>query len=103
MKSIIVILNLLFLGSFVIAQNPDTSRYLQISNEAIATIKLDGYPDFLTVDGNDVWVTNIGKVQKLSIKSKIPILNVDIPDPYGEMPLFYFNYTINTFRNSNLP
>ena len=83
MKPIIVILNLLLLGSLAYAQNPDSSRYLQISNEAIATIKLDGYPDFLTVDGNDIWVTNIGKVQKLSVKSKTPILNVDIPDPCG--------------------
>ena len=83
MKTVSIILNLLFLGSFIFAQNPDSSKYLQISKEAISTIKLDGYPDFLTVDGNDVWVTNIGKVQKLSIKSKIPILSVDIPDPCG--------------------
>lgn len=71
------------ISSTAFAQKTDSLKYLQISNEAIGTIKLDGYPDFLTVDGNDVWVTNIGKVQKLSIKSKIPVLSVDIPDPCG--------------------
>lgn len=83
MKLFIAVLSLVSLGSLVCAQNQDSSKYLQISHEAIATIKLEGYPDFLASDGNDVWVTNIGKVQKLSVKSKTPVLSVDIPDPCG--------------------
>ena len=83
MKTISVFLSFILISSTEFAQKPDSLKYLQISNEAIATIKLDGYPDFLTPDGNDVWVTNIGKVQKLSTKSKTPILSVDIPDPCG--------------------
>ncbi len=54
-----------------------------LSEKALVTIRLDGYPDFLTADGNDVWVTNINKIQKLSINSSVPVLSVDIPGPCG--------------------
>jgi virginiamycin B lyase len=82
-KSVIFALSLTLPCIFVHAQNRDSSKYLQISDEALATIKIEGYPDFLASDGNNVWVTNIGKVQKLSIKSKTPVLSVNIPDPCG--------------------
>jgi virginiamycin B lyase len=83
MKTKTAILTFIIISSTTFAQKPDSIGYLKISKEAIGTIKIDGYPDFLVADGNDVWVTNIGKVQKISAKSKTPILNVAIPDPCG--------------------
>jgi Uncharacterized conserved protein len=83
MKTFTTFITFILINSIALAQKADSSKYLQISKEAIGTIKLDGYPDFLAADGNDVWVTNIGKVQKLSAKSKKPVLSVDIPDPCG--------------------
>jgi outer membrane protein assembly factor BamB len=83
MKYIIVFLTFILISSSAFAQKTDSSKYLRISDRAIETIKLDGFPDFLAADGNDVWVTNIGKVQKLSANSKTPVLSVVIPDPCG--------------------
>jgi virginiamycin B lyase len=83
MKYIIVFLTFILISSSAFAQKTDSSKYLRISDRAIETIKLDGYPDFLAADGNDVWVTNIGKVQKLSANSKTPVLSVAIPAPCG--------------------
>jgi virginiamycin B lyase len=83
MKTIIIIQTFVLICLTAIPQKTDSLQYLQISNEAVATIKLDGFPDFLASDGNNVWVTNTGKVQKLSAKSKTPILNVAIPNPCG--------------------
>ena len=83
MKTLSTFLINILACSILFAQNSDTLSFLRISDEAFITIKLDGYPDFLASDGNDVWVTNIGKVQKLSSKSEIPILSVEIPDPCG--------------------
>lgn len=54
-----------------------------LSEKALVTIRLDGYPDFLTADGDQVWVTNTNKIQKLSINSRLPLQSVDIPGPCG--------------------
>ena len=54
-----------------------------LSEKALLTIRLDGYPDFLTADGDHVWVTNTNKIQKLSISSSVPIQSVDVPGPCG--------------------
>jgi YVTN family beta-propeller protein len=83
MKTITTILSFILISSNIFAQKTDSLIYLQISNEAIGTIKLEGFPDFLAVDGDDVWITNIGKVQKLSAKSKTLTLSVDISEPCG--------------------
>ena len=83
MKKSIVFFIYILLSSTLFGQQKDSSKPTQVSTAAIATFKLEGYPDFLTSDGNDVWVSNTGKMQKLSIKSKTPVLTVDIPDPCG--------------------
>jgi virginiamycin B lyase len=73
----------ILLSNSLFSREYDSLKPTQISAAAIATLKLEGYPDFLTADGNDVWVSNTGKMQKLSVKSKTPVLTVDIPDPCG--------------------
>ncbi len=49
-----------------------------IEKEAKHTITLKGYPDFLVADGDDVWVTNVDDVQKLSATSAVPVLQAKV-------------------------
>ncbi len=67
----------------VSAQQKTLPKYLVISKEAVATYRIAGYPDFLVADGNDIWVSNIDTVQKLSIINSKPILNVAVPTACG--------------------
>lgn len=67
-------------------QQPDSiPRDLVLSNVAHAIIKLDGSPDFLAAYGDDVWVTNMDRVEKLSVESPRPILSVSVPAPCGAL------------------
>ncbi len=61
----------------------DTLYLSDISKFSTAVIKLNGYPDFIAVDGNDVWITNTKKIEKLSVDSTKPIFTVDVPAPCG--------------------
>ena len=67
------------------AQHSNTPVEILIEKAAVAKIELDGSPDFLAVDGDDVWISNIDRVQKLSVKSKKPVLTVTIPGACGAM------------------
>ncbi len=67
------------------SQQDSTSPELDISKLATVVLKLNGYPDFLATDGNDVWITNEKRIDKLSSKSNPPILSVAIPSPCGAM------------------
>lgn len=48
-------------------------------------MKLEGYGDFLAADGNDVWITNQKRVEKLTASRDTPILRVALPKPGGAM------------------
>lgn len=63
---------------------------VEIEKEAKRTITLQGYPDFLATDGDDVWVTNVNLVQKLSASSPIPTMQVTVPGNCGA-PVVAFN------------
>lgn len=54
-----------------------------IEKEAKHTITLKGYPDFLAADGEEVWVTNVDFVQKLSAASAVPVLQAKVPGNCG--------------------
>ncbi|MBI1770689.1 MAG: MBL fold metallo-hydrolase [Bacteroidetes bacterium] len=56
-----------------------------IYDAAIATIKIDGYPDFMRADVDGAWVTNVGQVEKLKFGEKKAILSVNVPQPCGVM------------------
>jgi YVTN family beta-propeller protein len=62
-----------------------TPRELPIAKAAFATLKLPGSPDFLAPDGDDVWILNIDRVEKLSVKSDKPVLSVTIPGACGAL------------------
>ena len=48
-------------------------------------IEVPGFADFLVVDGNAVWTTNAGRVEKWSTSEKLA--TVEIPKPCGTMAL----------------
>ncbi|MEP7127709.1 MAG: hypothetical protein ABI729_02525 [Chitinophagales bacterium] len=56
---------------------------IPITENAIATITLTGYPDFLIADGNTVWVTNVNRIDQLKAGSSVPLMSVTIPEPCG--------------------
>ena len=80
-----LLLNFLALPFLVFSQQNSLPKVLSIDSIAFATIKLPGSPDFLAADGDDVWILNINRVEKLSAKRKKPVLTVPIPGACGAM------------------
>ena len=76
---------LLFFFSTAFSQGKKMPVQVSIEKAAFTKMKLEGSPDFLAVDGDDVWVVNIDRVEKLSAKSSKPILSVPIPDACGAL------------------
>jgi len=60
-----------------------------IRERATATLHVAGYPDFLAIDGVDVWVTNEGRVEKYRGDQSKPILTVAMPEPCGAMTVAF--------------
>jgi virginiamycin B lyase len=56
-----------------------------IADDAIATLTVAGYPDFLTSDGRAVWTTNEDRVEKLQADRPGPVATVGVPGPCGAM------------------
>ncbi len=69
----------------VYSQLDSSLKEFEISKAASVVLKLDGFPDFLVTDSNDVWITNEKRVDKLSSKSTKPILSAAVPKPCGAM------------------
>ena len=82
---ILLLLSFLSIPFLLFAQYNGEPKELSIDSAAFATLKLPGYPDFLEPDGDDVWILNIDRVEKLSAKRKKPILSVPIPGACGAM------------------
>ena len=82
---ILLLLNFLALPFLLFSQQSVVPKEVSIDSAAYATIKLPGSPDFLAPDGDDVWILNIDRVEKLSAKSKKPVLSVPVPGACGAM------------------
>lgn len=82
---ILLLLNFLALPFLLFSQHNSVPKELSIDSTAFAILKLPGSPDFLAPDGDDVWILNIDRVEKLSAKSKKPVLSVPIPGACGAM------------------
>jgi glyoxylase-like metal-dependent hydrolase (beta-lactamase superfamily II)/DNA-binding beta-propeller fold protein YncE len=61
------------------------TKEININETAIATLTIDGYPDFMKADADGVWVTNVGRIEKLKFGAQKPALSVSIPSPCGVM------------------
>jgi virginiamycin B lyase len=82
---ILLLLNFLALPFLLFSQHNSVPKELSIDSTAFAIVKLPGSPDFLAPDGDDVWVLNIDRVEKLSANSKKPVLSVPVPGACGAM------------------
>jgi virginiamycin B lyase len=58
-------------------------KKIPIEDSADFTIHVSGFPDFLITDGEDVWVSNIGRLDKLTTASDTPVASVSMPFPCG--------------------
>ncbi len=67
--------------TFILEPKPPSE--IQIASDAKLTLEIAGYPDFLTVDGEYVWVTNTDVAQKLSSQSNTPVMTVAAPGICG--------------------
>lgn len=67
------------------SQQNNVPQELSITKAAFATMMLPGSPDFLATDGDNVWILNIDRVEKLSAKRKKPLLSVPIPGACGAL------------------
>ncbi len=56
-----------------------------IADHAVATLTIPGYADFLVADGQAVWVTNTGRIEKLEHDHAAPVASVPMPAPTGVM------------------
>ncbi len=85
---------LLFIALFISCGKPDETlmddplpsielKKIPIVDSAIAAIYLPGFPDFLIADDSAVWVTNIGRLDKLVLGSDTPVATVNMPSPCG--------------------
>ncbi|MGE5106539.1 MAG: hypothetical protein ACM3H8_03275 [Sphingobacteriales bacterium] len=79
------LLSLLLLPFFLYSQQENTIKEVPIDSVSFHKIILKGFPDFLAADGNDMWVLNKNKVEKLSANNQKPRLTVNIPGACGAM------------------
>jgi YVTN family beta-propeller protein len=66
---------------------PPTSR---IADRASAELTLPGSADFLATEGDDVWITNRGRMEKLAREQSTPVATVAVPRPCG-VPVVAFD------------
>ncbi len=73
-----------------------------ISQRAIATLKVPDFPDFLAVDGDAVWVTNEGRIEKFRADQERPLASVSVPAPCGAMVVAFESVWVANCKDSSL-
>ena len=61
--------------------------WMSLTERARQTLKIPGAADFLALEGNDAWVTNEGRVEKLTADSRGPVASVAVAEPCGGMAI----------------
>lgn len=69
------------------AAGPPAAPLLTFTEQAVDTLKIPGSADFIALEGNDAWVTNEGRVEKLRAGSPKPVASVPIAEPCGAMAI----------------
>lgn len=83
MKNVLLFLISFAVLSFSFNMQPLGPQQFRIDNVATAKLHVQGSPDFIIADGNDIWVTNINRMDKLSLSSDSVIQTVSMPEPCG--------------------
>lgn len=84
---------LLFLAAHPVPGGPvdDQEEVLPIEKSAVATIPLEGYPDWLEIGFGSLWVSNpgIGVVQRIDLKTNKVVAEVKVNRPCAAMAAGY--------------
>jgi virginiamycin B lyase len=73
-----------------------------LSEHARRTLIVPGAADFLALEGNDAWVTNEGRVEKLTPDSTSPVAAVPIPEPCGGMAVDFGSLWVADCKSRSL-
>jgi hypothetical protein len=73
-----------------------------IEKRAAATLHVPGYPDFLVADGDDVWLTNEGRVEKWHLGQAKPSASVAVPEPCGAMAVAFGSLWVANCTDASL-
>jgi virginiamycin B lyase len=75
---------------------------IPITQRAVATLKIPGFADFLVADGDAVWTTNQGRVEKLERDHHGPVATVPMPNPCGAMAIGFGSLWVANCQDSSL-
>jgi virginiamycin B lyase len=73
-----------------------------LDGRAVATLKVPGSADFLALDGDDAWVTNEGRVEKLNAGTVTPVAVAPIAEPCGGMAVDFGSLWVADCRERTL-
>jgi virginiamycin B lyase len=75
---------------------------LSLNERAVQTIKVPGSADFIVLEGDEAWVTNEGRVEKLKAGSPTPVASVAIAEPCGAMAIDFGSLWVVDCRDRTL-
>lgn len=102
MKCYFIVLLFLLINYTVYSQKNSSLNELEISRVATVVLKLEGFPDFLVPDSNEVWITNVKRVDKLSSKSTKPILSAAVSTPCGAMAIGFGSLWVSNCSDKSI-
>ena len=75
---------------------------IPIAQRAVVTLKVPGFADFLVADGDGVWTTNEGRVERLERDHPKPVATVSVPSPCGAMEIGFGALWVANCQDSSL-
>lgn len=99
---LILSIHFYFLIALAAAQQNKSTPEIPIADVAASVIKVEGYPDFLAVDVNGVWVTNDGRVEKFIFGNEKPVMSVSMPTPCGAMGVGFGSLWVTSCATKSL-
>jgi len=75
---------------------------LSFDERALTTLDVPGSADFVALEGDDAWVTNQGRVEKLSAGASAPVAVVPIAEPGGVPAVDFGSLWVADCRNGTL-
>jgi virginiamycin B lyase len=97
-----IILIFAVVSGFVVSYTRNSPPIKAIAERAVATLKIPGYADFLVADGDAVWVTNRGRIEKLDRGHAQPVATVSVPKPCGTMAIGFGAVWVANCRETSI-
>ena len=99
-RSICLALFMLGHAGGMCAQNSEA--FTPIGQSAVATLHVPGFADFLVADGDAVWATNQGRVEKLERDHPGPVATVSVREPCGAMAIGFGSLWVANCKDGSL-